>query len=226
VRIGFVLYSQPIINLLTGSIVGQELLIRMRTAGGELIAPSAFIPTAERFGLIHEIDRWVTAKGLRVALGGEPVAINLSGYSIGQDEIVVLVQNAIRDGLDPGNVNFEITETAALTNISAAREFAAALAALGCGLALDDFETGFGSFAYLKHIPARYLKIDIEFVRNVASDETDRQVVTAIVGIAHSLDKLTIAEDVEDAATLAVLRDFDVDYAQDFYLGTPQILAA
>jgi EAL domain-containing protein (putative c-di-GMP-specific phosphodiesterase class I) len=112
-----------------------------------------------------------------------------------------------------------------MTNLAAAREFAAGLAALGCGVALDDFGTGFGSFAYLKHIPARYLKIDIEFVRDLVSDETDREVVKAIVGIAHSLGKLTIAEGVEDAATLRILRDLDVDYAQGFYLGTPEPLA-
>ena len=221
----FVLFAQPIIDLRTGSVIGHELLIRMHGAGGELIPPSTFIPTAERFGLIREIDRWVTAKGLAVALRGKAIAINLSGYSIGDEQIIMLVENAIRDGLDPGNANFEITETAAMTNLSAARDFADGLAALGCGLALDDFGTGFGAFAYLKHIPARYLKIDVEFVRNVASDETDHQVVKAIVGIAHSLGKLTIAEGVEDAATLTVLRDLDVDYAQGFYLGNPEPLA-
>ena len=220
----FVLFAQPIIDLRTGSVIGHELLIRMTGTDGELIPPSTFIPTAERFGLIREIDRWVTAKGLAVALRGRAIAINLSGYSIGDEQIIMLVENAIRDGLDPGNANFEITETAAMTNLSAARDFADSLAALGCGLALDDFGTGFGAFAYLKHIPARYLKIDVEFVRDVASDETDHQVVKAIVGIAHSLGKLTIAEGVEDAATLTVLRGLDVDYAQGFYLGHPEPL--
>lgn len=221
----FVLCAQPIIDLRTGAVVGRELLIRMRADTGAVVLPSTFISTAERFGLIHEIDQWVTAEGLRLARRGEVVAINLSGYSIGAEQIVALVKAAIRDGLDPGNVNFEITETAAMTNLPAAREFVTALGDLGCAVALDDFGTGFGSFAYLKHIPTRYLKIDIEFVRNLAHDETDQQVVKAIVGIAHSLGKLTIAEGVEDAETLEVLREYDVDYAQGFHLGMPELLS-
>jgi EAL domain-containing protein (putative c-di-GMP-specific phosphodiesterase class I) len=196
----------------------------MRSGSGELISPSAFIPTAERFGLIHEIDEWVTGEGLRAARAGEAVAINLSGYSIGQERILKLVKDAIRDGLVPGNVTFEITETAAMTNLATARQFTAALAELGCEVALDDFGTGFGSFSYLKHIPARYLKIDIEFVRDIASDPVGQQVVKAIVEIAHTLGKLTIAVGVEDADTLAVLRHYDVDYAQGFHLGAPDVL--
>ena len=187
----FVLYGQPIIDLQTGLIARRELLIRMLSDNGEIVSPGTFIPTAERFGLIREIDRWVTAAGLRVALGGQPVAINLSGYSIGEQSIIALVQDAIAQGLTPASVSFEITETAAMTNLTAARSFAGTLADLGCTVALDDFGTGFGSFSYLKHIPARYLKIDIEFVRDLATDETDQQVVKAIVGIAHSLNKLT-----------------------------------
>ena len=221
----FVLYGQPIIDLQTGLITRRELLIRMLSDDGEIISPGTFIPTAERFGLIREIDRWVTAAGLRVALGGEPVAINLSGYSIGEQPIIALVQAAIAHGLTPANVSFEITETAAMTNLTAARSFAGTLADLGCTVALDDFGTGFGSFSYLKHIPARYLKIDIEFVRDLATDETDQQVVKAIVGIAHSLNKLTIAEGVEDAETLALAARVRSRLAQGFHLGRPELLA-
>ncbi len=221
----FVLYGQPIIDLDTGLTVRRELLIRMLLDDGEIIAPGRFIPTAERFGLIREIDRWVTSAGLRVALGGEPIAINLSGYSIGEQPIITLVEAAIADGLNAAHVSFEITETAAMTNLTAARQFAGSLADLGCTVALDDFGTGFGSFSYLKHIPAQYLKIDIEFVRELATDETDQQVVQAIVGIAHSLNKLTIAEGVEDAETLALLRAYEVDQAQGFHLGRPEQLS-
>ncbi|HUO69321.1 MAG TPA: EAL domain-containing protein [Solirubrobacteraceae bacterium] len=221
----FVLFGQPIIDLRTGSTVRRELLVRMVADEGEIVQPSSFIPTAERFGLIHEIDRWVTAEGLRLALEGERIAINLSGYSIGEQPIIRLVQSAIADGLNPANVSFEITETAAMTNLAAARAFVGVLADLGCAVALDDFGTGFGSFAYLKQIPARYLKIDIEFVRNLTTDETDRHVVQAIVGIAHSLGKLAVAEGVENPDTLAVLRAYEVDHAQGFHLGMPEPLA-
>jgi diguanylate cyclase (GGDEF)-like protein/PAS domain S-box-containing protein len=217
----FVLYGQPILDLGTGSVACHELLIRLVSKCGEIIPPAAFIPTAERFGLIHEIDRWVTTNGLRVAHEGKRVAINLSGHSIGEQSIIAAVRAAITDGLDPANVIFEITETAALRNITAAAQFAATLTRLGCGVALDDFGTGFGSFGHLKHIPARYLKIDVEFVRELATSETDRQVVKAIVGIAHSMNKLTIAEGVEDAETLELLRALGVDQAQGYHLGRP-----
>jgi diguanylate cyclase (GGDEF)-like protein/PAS domain S-box-containing protein len=222
----FVLFGQPIIDLRTGQVSHHELLIRMVSEDGELIAPGRFIPTAERFGLIHEIDRWVTTAGLRVARAGAGVAINLSGSSIGEQAIIGAVRAGIADGLDPANVIFEITETAAMSNITAARLFAGNLAGFGCGVALDDFGTGFGSFTYLKHIPARYLKIDIEFIRDLATSDTDQQVVRSIVGVAHSLGKLTIAEGVEDADALAILREYGVEYAQGFHFGRPKPLGS
>jgi diguanylate cyclase (GGDEF)-like protein len=219
-----VLHSQPIIDLRTGQVTHRELLIRMLDDDDELIAPGRFIPTAERFGLIGEIDRWVTNAGLRLALKGMPVAINLSGYSIGDEAIIAATDAAVAQGLKPGAVIFEITETAALRNIAAARAFAATLANDGCPVALDDFGTGFGSFTYLKHIPARYLKIDIDFVRELTTSDTDQEVVKAIVGIARSLGKLTIAEGVENPETLALLREYGVDYAQGFHIAKPQPL--
>ena len=190
----------------------------------ELIAPDRFIPTAERFGLIGEIDRWVTDAGLRLAIAGTPVAINLSGRSIGDEAIIAATHAAVARGLAPGAVIFEITETAALRNLAAARAFAATLAHDGCAVALDDFGTGFGSFTYLKHIPARYLKIDIDFVRELTTSDTDQEVVQAIVGIARSLGKLTIAEGVENPETLTLLREYGVDYAQGFHIARPQPL--
>ena len=113
-----------------------------------------------------------------------------------------------------------------MSNFEKAGSFAAELNHLGCELALDDFGTGFGSFTYLKHLDARYLKIDVEFVRNLVFNETDQKVVKAIVDIAHSLGMMTIAEGVEDAATLAALKQRGVDYAQGFYLGRPERLSA
>ena len=219
-----VLHSQPIIDLRTGQVTHHELLIRMLGDDGELIAPSRFIPTAERFGLIGEIDRWVTDGGLRLATTGTPVAINLSGHSIGDDAIITATHEAVARGLQPGTVIFEITETAALGNLAAASAFAATLNADGCAVALDDFGTGFGSFTYLKHIPARYLKIDIDFIHDLTTSATDKEVVKAIVGIARSLGKQTIAEGVENAETLALLREYGVDYAQGFHFARPRPL--
>jgi diguanylate cyclase (GGDEF)-like protein/PAS domain S-box-containing protein len=220
----FVLYGQPIILLRTGAVAWHELLIRMLSDDGEIIAPGDFLPTAERFGLIVEIDRWVTAQALRRAIDGERVAINLAGTSIGDERVLSLVREALADGLNPANVIFEITETAAMSNFDKAEWFARTLTDIGCTLALDDFGTGFGSFTYLKHINARYLKIDVEFVRQLATNGTDQRVVESIVSIARSLDKKTIAEGVEDAATLKALKHRGVDFAQGFYLGRPKRL--
>ncbi len=219
-----VLHSQPIIDLRTGQVTHHELLVRMLDDDDELIAPNRFIPTAERFGLIGEIDRWVTDAGLRLATAGTPVAINLSGLSIGDAAITTATHAAVARGLQPGAVIFEITETAAMGNLAAAQTFAAALNADGCAVALDDFGTGFGSFTYLKHIPAHYLKIDIDFIHDVTTSATDKEVVKAIVGIARSLGKETIAEGVENPETLALIRELGVDYAQGFHIAKPQPL--
>jgi EAL domain-containing protein (putative c-di-GMP-specific phosphodiesterase class I) len=171
------------------------------------------------------IDRWVTEHALRLPIDGERVAINLAGPSIGDERILALVQDALADGLNPANVIFEITETAAVSNFERAERFARTLNDIGCNLALDDFGTGFGSFTYLKYVNARYLKIDLEFVRHLVRNDTDQKVVKSIVDIAHSLEKKTIAEGVEDAATLSALKHRGVDFAQGFYLGRPKRLS-
>jgi EAL domain-containing protein (putative c-di-GMP-specific phosphodiesterase class I) len=220
----FLLYGQPIVDLRTCLIAYHELLIRMLAEDGEVIAPGDFLPTAERFGLIGEIDRWVTEHALRLAIDGQRVTINLAGPSIGDQRILGLLKDAIADGLNPANVIFEITETAAVSNFEEAERFAQILDGIGCNLALDDFGTGFGSFTYLKYVNARYLKIDLEFVHHLISNDTDQKVVRSIVDIAESLDKKTIAEGVEDAATLEALKHAGVDFAQGFYLGRPKCL--
>ncbi len=221
----FVLYGQPIADLRTGRITHHELLVRMLSEDGDIIPPASFLPMAERFGLIRDIDRWVTNAGLRLAMDGEGVAINLSGFSIGEPSIFEEIRAAIANGVDPGNVIFDVTEAAALARLEATRQFAGMLYGLGCSLALDDFGTGFASFTYLNHIPARYLKIDMEFVREIVSSKLDVQVVKSIVGIARCLDKRTIAEGVQDAATLGVLKAIGVDYAQGFHFGAPKRLS-
>src|SRR5204862_5245348 len=139
-------------------------------------------------------------------LEGRGVAVNLSGHSIGDDGVLVAVRAAVEEGLDPSSLAFEITETAAVRDLAAARAFTRELTDLGCDVALDDFGTGFGSFTHLKHLSTAYLKIDMEFVQNVAHSEVDRRVVAAIVETAHSLGKLAVAEGVEDEATLEALR--------------------
>ena len=217
-----VLYAQPILSLQTNRVARRELLVRMLDDDGAVIPPGAFLPTAERFGLVGEIDRWVVREGLLLARRGERVSINLSAASIGDDAILRAVCDAVAAGLDPANAIFEITETAAMTNMAAACAFTEALTRLGCDVALDDFGTGFASFTYLKHLPSRYVKIDLEFVRDMVWNPTDQQVVKSVNAIAHSLGKHTIAEGVEDEATLAALRMFGVDCAQGYHIGRPE----
>ncbi len=218
----FVLYGQPILELSSGTVARWELLIRMISEDGDVIPPDAFLPTAERFGLVTRIDRWVTEEALRIASAGESISFNLSASSIGDSRILASVRRAISAGLDPERVVFEMTETAAMTNLDAARRFAGNLTSVGCDLALDDFGTGFGSFTYLKHLPVRYLKIDMEFIRDVAGNATDQQVVQAICAVAHSLGKQTVAEGVESADAHAMLLSYGVDFAQGQYIGRPK----
>ena len=218
----FVLYAQPMVELQSNRVSHHELLIRMISEDGDLVPPDEFLPTAERVGLITQIDRWVTGQGLSLARAGRRVSINLAAPSIGDTEILRLVQEAIAEGIDPGALIFEITETAAMTNMETAREFVGCLSDWGCGVALDDFGTGFGSFAYLKHLPTTYLKIDREFVADVAENSTDREVVRSITDVAHTLGKRTVAEGVENVGTLEALRSYGVDWAQGYYLGRPE----
>ena len=217
-----VLHSQPIVDLATGETVGEELLVRMVDETGELVMPSAFLPTAERFGLIRDIDRWVVSRALELIAAGRRVSVNLSARSVSDPELTSRVAQGLRQaGADPALLVFEITETAAAADMEDVRAFAERVQRLGCGLALDDFGTGFGSFIYLKHLPVSELKIDMEFVRHVSHSRADRRLVESIVMIAQALGVRTVAEGVEDQATLALLRKYGVDFAQGWHLGAP-----
>ena len=223
----FVLYWQPIIELASGRATHRELLLRMIGDEGEILAPAAFIETAEQFGLIQEIDRWVVRAAIHLLAGSAAdddfrLEVNLSGRSLGDPELPELIEREVSaTGIDPGRLVFEITETAAIANMEHAREFAVRLHRLGCRFALDDFGAGFSSFYYLKHLPLDYLKIDGEFVRNLAQSPTDQMLVMSIVQIARGFGMKTIAEFVEDEATLELLRAQGVDYSQGYYHGRP-----
>jgi EAL domain-containing protein (putative c-di-GMP-specific phosphodiesterase class I) len=148
--------------------------------------------------------------------------VNLSGRSTGDVELLALIEHELEHtGVDPARLIFEITETTAVANIPAAQAFAARLAELGCRFALDDFGAGFGSFYYLKHLPFDYLKIDGEFVRHCGESATDQLIIQAVVDIARGLGNRTVAEQVGDDETMALLRRMGVDQAQGFFLGRP-----
>lgn len=217
-----VLHAQPIVDLDSGETVQRELLVRLRDEDGGLVPPGDFLPVAERYGLIPTIDQWVTRQAVELAAAGIPVAVNLSAASMGDDILMCAVREALeRTGADPSLVVFEVTETALMANLAGGRRFADAVRAFGCRFALDDFGTGYGTFTYLKHLPVDYLKIDIEFVRDLLRSHDDERLVQAIVRMARDLGKTTIAEGVEDATTLQRLRELGVDQAQGFHLGRP-----
>jgi diguanylate cyclase (GGDEF)-like protein/PAS domain S-box-containing protein len=223
-----VLHAQPVVETATGRTTQHELLVRMVDAHGDLIPPGSFLPIAERFGLIREIDRWVVTRAIRMLgehreEGRHPtVEINLSAHSLGDAQLAVHIGRELRAaGAAATQLIFEVTETAAIGNIAAARTFAERLGELGCRFALDDFGAGFGSFYYLKHLPFDFIKIDGEFVRNCAADPTDRLVIGAVVELARGMGKRTIAEFVGDEQTLTILTELGVDYVQGFHLGPP-----
>jgi PAS domain S-box-containing protein len=217
-----VLYSQPIVPLADGR-PSEELLLRIIGRDSEVILPGSFLPVAEKYGMIGEIDRWVITQATRLAASGRRVMeANLSATSIGASDLLPFIEQQIREAhADPANLVFEITETALMHDIAAGEAFARGLAALGCGLAIDDFGTGYGSFTYLKRLPITHLKIDIEFVRDLVTHPDNLHVVKAIVSLARAFGLKTIAEGVEDEQILTLLRAEGVDFAQGFHLGRP-----
>lgn len=223
-----VLYAQPIMELSSRKVTQYELLLRMIDRNGQLIAPNEFLPTAERYGLIEEIDQWVIDQAARL-VGEEKsgrVHFNLSGKSMARADLAATIQSALRvHGGNAGDLICEITETALIQHAQLAERFVRELTALGCKVALDDFGTGYGGFSYLKRLPVAYLKIDIEFVRDLADNRASRHVVAAIVNLAHGLGQRTIAEGVEDEARLQLLEDMGVDYAQGFAIARPAPVA-
>lgn len=226
----FVVHAQPIIDLHTGQVVQRELLLRMRApevagVSAGLIAPGSFLPVAEEFGLITEIDRWVIDRSTEIAATGDAVQINVSARSISDPSLVDYIKHAIqRTGADPEKIVFEITETTLVSDQAAARAFVERLHGVGCKIALDGFGTGYGGFTYLKQLPIDFLKIDIEFVRDLTNSSASRHVVEAVVNLAAGFGLKTVGEGVEDQATLDLLRELGVDYAQGFHIGRPAAL--
>ncbi len=223
----FVLHAQPIIDLADGKVSQYELLLRLAD-GGDFVLPGLFLDTAERSGLIREIDRWVVRRAIHLIATYRSVSksvrleVNLSGKAFADPELLPLIQRELSaTRIDPASLVLEVTETAAIANIDHAQQFLQTLKALGCGFALDDFGVGFSSFSHLKHLPVDYLKIDGGFIRDLARNTVDQHLVRAIVAVARGLGKRTIAEFVGDAETLTLLRGYGVDFAQGYHVGRP-----
>jgi diguanylate cyclase (GGDEF)-like protein/PAS domain S-box-containing protein len=207
-----------------------ELLIQMEDEQGHIVPPGSFLPAAERYSLATKIDRWVIATAFRW-LADHPehlehlylCAINLSGHSLGDEDFLEFAVRQFDEGpIRPEKICFEVTETAAIANLTSASKFIQALNVRGCRFALDDFGSGLSSFAYLKNLPVDFLKIDGTFVKNIVDDPVDLAMVKSINELGHVLGKKTIAEFVEKESILGMLRELGVDYAQGYHIGRPQ----
>ncbi|RTE67355.1 bifunctional diguanylate cyclase/phosphodiesterase [Amphritea opalescens] len=225
----FRLYAQPIVPLQKEQKIGYEILLRLLSEQGEIIAPDAFLPAAERYNIAPQIDRWVIRNSLQWMAKNidnlehiSSLAINLSGQSLGDDALLGFIIRSIQQGPVPAHmIKFEITETAAIANLKNAQIFIRSLKNLGCRFALDDFGSGLSSFAYLKNLPVDLLKIDGMFVRNILIDPIDEAMVRSINEVGHIMGMETIAEFVETDAMMERLKTMGVDYAQGYAISRP-----
>jgi len=231
----FRLYRQPIIGIAGDDSEHYEILLRMVSDADEIIPPGAFLPAAERYNLMCNIDRWVIAESFRYIKDGNGsgpilgtdavISVNLSGDSINDSEMLdFIVNEKKKHDMSLENVCFEITETVAISNLSKATDFMKSLKEYGCQFSLDDFGSGLSSFAYLKNLPVDYLKIDGSFVKEINNDEIDRAMVTSIHQIGDVMSLKTVAEKVENEEILAILKLIGIDYAQGFHLGQPEAI--
>lgn len=226
----FKLVFQPVVQLSNGDVSHYETLLRMIDEGGELLSPVQFIPVAERMGLIHHIDLWVVSHAIDYIASLPKTqenicfTINLSSHALQGDYLLPIVKKKLESTwISPSRLTFEITETAAVSNFNKTREMVSKIRALGCRFALDDFGAGFSSFNYIKNFPVDYLKIDGQFINNLAVDEADQVLVKSMIEIAHSLGKKAIAEYVSNVEILRVLKALGVDYVQGYLLGKPSL---
>jgi EAL domain-containing protein (putative c-di-GMP-specific phosphodiesterase class I) len=231
----FILYAQSIVALASKQSPEQssdcqryEVLLRMIGEKDNVLPPGAFIPAAERYGLMGAIDRWVIAKVLadfsRLFDDSRTteIAINLSGNSLNDATLFDFVKQQFNaSALDPQQICFEITETTLISNPAQAPQFIGEMKELGCRFGLDDFGSGLSSFAYLKNLPVDYLKINGSFIRHIANDSVDCAIVSAINQVSHTLGIETIAESVENEATIEILRTLGIDYIQGYGVGKP-----
>ena len=226
----FKIYCQPIVALSPKKqeSLHYELLIRLTDPKGDLIMPASFIPAAERYGLMTSLDRWMISTSFNSyneifgKESGVQIAINLSGNSLNDDSLLDFIKGEIaKTDIEPSNVCFEITETAAISNLDQVSQLILELKRIGCRFALDDFGSGLSSFTYLKNLPVDYLKIDGSFVHDMIDDTIDHAMVEAINQVGHIMGIGTIAECAESEEVVEMLRELGVDYAQGFAMGSP-----
>jgi diguanylate cyclase (GGDEF)-like protein/PAS domain S-box-containing protein len=231
----FALYYQPIVAAYGSDTEGpsMEVLLRMLDESGHEIAPGEFVQAAERFRLMASVDRWVVQTTLQALARNafqlardRCVAINISGQTLGDPQFLEFVVECLDStGVSPGQVCFEISESAVISNLENARRFVGVLHGMGCKFTIDDFGSGVGSFSSLKNLELDYLKLDGSFMRNLARDTVSQTMVTAMIKLARTLNFKIIAEQVEDNAALDAARKMGVDYVQGFVIARPAKLA-
>ncbi|WP_436523277.1 EAL domain-containing protein [Actinoplanes sp. HUAS TT8] len=220
----FTLYSQPILELQTNRVTRHELLLRVLDEADGPQSPTQVLDTAERLDAVFDIDLWVVERAMKLAAEqpGMGLQINLSGRSVGDPRLTAEVERLLTQyGVNPEQLTFEITETALIGNLSEARRFADRIRDLGCSLALDDFGSGYASFRYLRLFPIDLVKIDGEYVVDLVDNPQDQVLVRALVQVCQAYGIHTVAEFVQDEATLRMLREFGVDYVQGYLIGRP-----
>lgn len=225
------LYAQPIRSCVGDGTQSFELLLRMRDEDGSLVLPADIIPTAERLGLIRDIDRWVARRAIRLlSLTREEdldieFSINLSGCAFSDTALLDVIRDEFEiTGASPERLIIEITETTTIANIEEARNFILALKEIGCRFAIDDFGSGTSSYYYLKHLPVDFLKIDGSLVKGLTTDSADVHFVNAIIEMCRGLDIQTVAEYVETERILAAVNNTGVDFIQGYHVGMPEPL--
>jgi EAL domain-containing protein (putative c-di-GMP-specific phosphodiesterase class I) len=229
----FELYVQeirPLINLENTHSKG-EILIRMRDEENNMIMPADFIPAAERYNMMAQIDKWVVAESIRLFQENlvkgklqhiKSLSVNLSAHSMSDESLLGFIKNEFeKTKIEPDSICFEITETATISNMRTAHDFIHELKKTGCTFALDDFGSGFSSFNYLKNLPVDFLKIDGIFVKTMHKDEDNRAMIEAINTMGHIMGKKTIAEFVSNPTIIEMLTELKVDYAQGYEIAKP-----
>ena len=212
----------------TDMVNSYEVLVRMLDENGTMHYPDSFIPTAERFNMMTDIDMWVLENALQEVVATGPasknirLSINISGNTVDSDETLGRIRSLIDQyGISPSSLTFEVTETCAIANLEQANDFINELRKIGCRFSLDDFGSGFCSFSQLKNLPTDFVKIDGQFVRSMARGATDRAIVTAMNDVAHSLGRYTVAEYVESPEIVRLLKICGVDKVQGNYISEP-----
>ncbi len=220
-----ILYFQPIFDVNLNKISYYEALIRLRETDGTIVGPVHFIPALEAAGEMHLLDRWIMKLAVRT-LKNHPdlnhIAINLSAQAFKDDNLVPSILDTLQNtGVHPSRITFELTESDSLSNLHTTQRVIAELHQLGCSFSVDDFGSGFSSFAYLKNLPADYIKLDGSFIQNLHKDSIDQALVKSMIQVIQALGKRAVAEYVENEEILAILKTMGVDFVQGYHVGHP-----